>query len=252
MVNVVPRPGSLDDVNRAAHALHDRVDGRQTEASAVADLFGREERLEDMRFGGVVHAAARIAEAQLDEVSSGRCRSPHLIVRDVRRFNREDAAARHRVARIDGQVHQHLLQLRGVPLNRTHAGRQARHDLDVFAQRALQELLDLGDDRIEIQWAEPHDLSAAEHQQPPRQRGRRLCGPADFTKQRGSRCVARQFRQRGVRVSADDREQVVEVVRDAAGQPSDRFHFLRLAELLLETLPLGDDRSSRSRPRARR
>ena len=41
-------------------------------------------------------------------------------------------------------------------------------------------------------------------------------------------------------VADDDREKVVEVVRDAAGQPSDGFHLLRLPELLFELLPLGD------------
>ena len=35
-----------------------------------------------------------------------------------------------------------------------------------------------------------------------------------------------------VRVADDRGEQVVEVVRDAAGEPADRFHLLRLAELL--------------------
>ena len=39
---------------------------------------------------------------------------------------------------------------------------------------------------------------------------------------------------------ADDRgQQVVEVVRDAAGQAADRFHLLRVAQLLFEDQPLG-------------
>ena len=38
-------------------------------------------------------------------------------------------------------------------------------------------------------------------------------------------------------VADDHRQQVVEVVRDAAGEPADRLHLLRLAQLLLE-LPL--------------
>ena len=35
-------------------------------------------------------------------------------------------------------------------------------------------------------------------------------------------------------------EQVVEIVRNAAGQPSDRFHFLRLLKLRFERVTLGD------------
>ena len=42
------------------------------------------------------------------------------------------------------------------------------------------------------------------------------------------------------RVARDDREQVVEVVRDAAGEAPDRLHATRLLELLLEAALLGD------------
>jgi hypothetical protein len=39
-------------------------------------------------------------------------------------------------------------------------------------------------------------------------------------------------------VPDDDGEQVVEVVRHAAGKSADRLHLLRLVELLFEPLPL--------------
>src|SRR5215467_2969667 len=35
-------------------------------------------------------------------------------------------------------------------------------------------------------------------------------------------------------------QEVVEIVRHAAREPTDRFHFLRLAKLLLEDVPLAD------------
>ena len=41
-------------------------------------------------------------------------------------------------------------------------------------------------------------------------------------------------------VSADDGEHVAEVVRDAAGETSDRLHLLREIELFLQTTPLCD------------
>ena len=46
-------------------------------------------------------------------------------------------------------------------------------------------------------------------------------------------------------VAGDRRQQVVEVVRDAAGEPADRLHLLRLPELLLQPAALGhvEDRS---------
>ena len=39
---------------------------------------------------------------------------------------------------------------------------------------------------------------------------------------------------------ADHHQQIVEVVRDAAGEPADRFHLLRLTELLFELLVRGE------------
>ena len=46
--------------------------------------------------------------------------------------------------------------------------------------------------------------------------------------------------ERHLAESDDGGQQVVEVVRDAAGQLSDSFHLLRLPELLLEPLQFGD------------
>ena len=38
----------------------------------------------------------------------------------------------------------------------------------------------------------------------------------------------------------NNREQVVEIVCDAASEASDRFHFLGLTELVFKKLPVGD------------
>ena len=54
------------------------------------------------------------------------------------------------------------------------------------------------------------------------------------------------------RVARDHRQQIVEVVRDAAGERADRLELLRLVQLLLELLALGDLlRSARGRRRSR-
>ena len=46
--------------------------------------------------------------------------------------------------------------------------------------------------------------------------------------------------QQQLGAAQDGREQVVEIVRDAAGELADRLHLLRLPELVLEALPVGD------------
>src|SRR3546814_14370452 len=43
-----------------------------------------------------------------------------------------------------------------------------------------------------------------------------------------------------VEIADDDGEKVVEIVRQPAGELADRFHLLRLDELLLERLVVGD------------
>ena len=54
------------------------------------------------------------------------------------------------------------------------------------------------------------------------------------------RIVGRQLARRHLDVAEDRRQQIVEIVRDAAGEPADAFHLLRLQELRFEALPFGD------------
>src|SRR5690242_6802353 len=44
-----------------------------------------------------------------------------------------------------------------------------------------------------------------------------------------------------VGIAPDDREEVVEIVSDTAGQAADGLHLLRLSKLLFEPLAFGDD-----------
>ena len=52
------------DVDVAAGLLDDAVDGGQAQAGALARPLGGEERLEDLRLRGRVHAAAGVAHRQ--------------------------------------------------------------------------------------------------------------------------------------------------------------------------------------------
>ena len=54
--------------------------------------------------------------------------------------------------------------------------------------------------------------------------------------------VGRQRRQTELQAARDGGEEIVEVVRDAAGQPSDRLHLLRLDQLAFELLSIRDVR----------
>src|ERR1700733_7262312 len=74
---------------------------RQTEAGALADRFGREERIEHLRRDVVRNSDTGIFDGYRDLIIS----------RNVFRPDRDFAAFGHRVTRIDGQVDQRRFEL---------------------------------------------------------------------------------------------------------------------------------------------
>ena len=89
-------------------------------------------------------------------------------------------AARHRVAGVDGQVDQDLLDLAGVGQHRAQPGGQVGGQLHVLAQGAQQQLLDSFDDVVEVQHAGLDDIAAGEGQQLVGEPGGALGGPLDL------------------------------------------------------------------------
>ena len=83
-------------------------------------------------------------------------------------------------------------------------------------------------------------LPAREGEQLPRQVLAALGGGLDrFERLNDPRLVRLEAALQDLRVAADDHQQVVEIVRDAAGELAERFHFLRLRELLARVLQRG-------------
>ncbi len=83
-------------------------------------------------------------------------------------------------------------------------------------------------------------MLSRERQQPPDQRSGTLGGAARGVERADDALVglglALQPPQREIDVAQDGGEQIVEIVRDAAGQPADRLHLLRLAQRQLGDL----------------
>ena len=142
------------------------------------------------------------------------------------------AARRHGVARIEGEIEQRQLELAGVDLDRAGPPRHAEPDVDVAAQRAAEHVLDLRQPLGEIDHAGLMHLPPREREQLPGQAfaARRRIG--DGVEQLDlliAADVAAQPRHR----AADDHQEIVEVVGDAAGQLPDGFEPLRLAQRVL-------------------
>ena len=131
---------------------------------------------------GAIHPDAGVADAQPDVAARVHVRPGARVGGvdvDVLGVERQRAAVGHRVARVDREVEQHLLELAVVGHDRPQVGRQRRLEHDVLAERAAQQLLHLEHDAGQVEHARADDLAAREREQlarEPRRRARRPCG----------------------------------------------------------------------------
>ena len=234
-MNVVPCPELAVDPHAAAALLDDPVDRREAEARAVPERLRGEERLEDVRERLGVHADAGVADGEHHvraDDGVGVLGDVLLVELDVRRVDREQPAVGHRVARVDGEVHEDLLELVRVGEHGIQGRRERRDELDVLADQSREHRRQAGDDVVQLEHARLQDLPPAESEELTGEDGRALGGGRDLVELGLGRAVA-AFEQR-LGVAADHGQEVVEVVGDAAGEPPDRLELLRLAQLLLE------------------
>ena len=169
----------------------------------------------------------------------------HRIAAETRRVqragrDRESPAARHRVAGVDHEIDDHLLDLRAVGVDRRQVGRRAQRELDVLTDEAPQQARELGDDGVEIQPRRLQDLFAAEGEQLLSERGRPLPGLLNLHQIRPIRIRFGAVADEQLGVAENGRQQVVEIVRDAAGKPSNALDLLRLRQTLFEQAAIGD------------
>ena len=143
-------------------------------------------------------------------------------------------AGRHRVARVDGEVHQHLLELTRVDAHAPEVGVLHRHQLDVLAQQPAQHTVDVEHEAVEIDDARLDDLAPGKRQQLAGEVGGPLRGARDLGDVAARRVGGRHVVLRHLGVPENRGQQVVEVMCDAAGQPADAFHALGQQQLMLE------------------
>ncbi len=152
-----------------------------------------------------------------------------MIQLDIGGGDRQGSAARHRVARVHGQIEHHLLDLTRVDHQPSQPFVQVEPNLHVLAQQASHHFGQAAQNLIQIHHSRLEQLLATESQQLLRQRRGALTGPVDLEHVGARR---RRFRHRVEQqeaVAEDDRQQVVEIVGDTPGEPADRLHLLGLA-----------------------
>ena len=155
-----------------------------------------------------------------------------------RGFDPQPAALRHGVPGVHRQVHDHLLQLVRIGVDRRGARLQFEAQLHVFAHQARQHRLQFAHHAVEIEHARLQDLFAAESQQLLSQRRGAFSSLVDLFQALPAGIVPVQRAEQHPAVAVNHRQQVIKIVGDAAGQPADRFHFLRLHQLRLQSPPL--------------
>ncbi len=118
-------------------------------------------------------------------------------------------------------------------------GASCADQLDVLAYEAVEHLVETGHEPVEVEQLRRDNLPAAEGQQLLREGRGAGAGTVDLFYRGARRVVGPHGFEKHLRVAADHREEIVEIVRHAPSQPAHGFHLLGLAELLLQTLAIG-------------
>ncbi len=214
----------------------DAIDGGQTEAGALADFFGGEKRLKDARYVFLRNAATGVRFAHANKTSNPRLR----MTLDMGLINLRDsdtyaelAAARHGIASVHGEVQQNLFHHAGIGLDRGRRRGVIQLQRHVFTQKPPEHFRHVADDLVQIQSFGLDELAPAEGQQLAGEAGRPLGRLDDLLSgTRGGLVQLSHAQQRSMPV--DDGEDVVEIMRHAAGELADSLHLLRLAQLFLQ------------------
>ena len=158
----------------------------------------------------------------------------------VRGLDRQLAAVRHGVARVDGEIEDRVLELVGIGVDAPQAGRSTV-SMRIVSPSVRCSSSDMPDTSLLAStgsgasgcWrakASSRWVSDAARRAP-------SCAPVRYC----SIAVTPRARRRSgeIEIAEHDRQHVVEVVRDAAGQLADRLHLLRLPQRFLGLLALG-------------
>jgi hypothetical protein len=138
------------------------------------------------------------------------------------------AAVGHGVAGVEHEVHHHLLELApvGGDVAAARRGLGRLHDeLDVLADHAAEHRREPGDHLGDREHGRLHHAAAAEGEDLPREAGGAAGRVADHLDVLARRGAVREVGKREVGGAQDAGEHVVEVVRDAAGEPAQRSIF---------------------------
>jgi len=228
-------------IDEAVVLLDDAVNGGEPQPRSFSDLLGREERFENMGKVSGGDAGACVAHHEADVGAGGRIRMGETVRpvdHDVGGFERELSARRHRVARVHRQIDQNLFDLRRIDFHRPETRFREDVERNVFTDQAAERRFHVSDQVVEVDDLRLNHLFAGEGQKLRGQIARAAGGFFDFLDVVKHGAAGFELELDEVHVSQDHIEHVVEVVRHAAGQPSDGLQLLGLQKLVFQFFPL--------------
>ena len=114
-----------------------------------------------------------------------------------------------------------------------------KFERDIFAEEPAEQFGHVADGFAQVERPGLHDIFAAEHEQLPREAGGAFGGKKNRLHRLEHFGRQRRLGEQRAGMSLDDRQHVVEIVRDAGGELADGFHFLRLPQLFLQIQMVG-------------
>ena len=185
------------------------VDDREPEACALALALGGEERVERVRRDVGRHALPRVLDGQ-----------PHAGVDDIG-ADRQLAAGGHRVAGVEREVEQDLLDAPAPQRDRRRLAHEDHAQVDELARRAPQQRLRALDRAVDVAGLRVVLGPTAEDEHLARQLRPALGRRHDLARLGAQVRAVGEPAVEQPRVAADHRQQVVEVVRHAARELSE-------------------------------
>ena len=231
------------DLHLTAGLFDEPPHGAEAQARARAGTLGGEERFEDAvadvgrdTGAGVGHVDAHIVAGAGVQVGL------HIVLVQpgVGDADGQRARAGHGVARVDRQVDQRVFHLAGVGAHRPQVSGDVQVDGHAFAQHPLQHVGHRKHQAAQFHILRLQRLSAGEGQQPLGQLGAQFGGLLGVGQDVGQCRVVADAVFQHLQIALDHRQQVVEVVRHAAGQLAQRLDLLVLAQHVLVAADFGD------------
>ena len=224
--------------------LNNAVHHRQAQTGTLTCRLGSKEWFENFLQRRCVHALTAIADGKphhsagvpvAQRVQRGMCIDPCRIGdHGVQPDTNASGALRHRLHRVGGQVDQDLLDMGGIRKYRGNVGITLNVEGQARGQGRAQQSHHLCDHRSEHGGLARSRLPPAEAQNLAHQSLRARGGLANFLQTLQSQRIGARILTRQFGVAQDAGNNVVEVVRNAAGERADDPHLLRFAQLRFE------------------